>query len=138
MSEATFPAKLALDHRQLISFENAIVALADEVEKLHYLNACKRAPHAPQLQLLKEWNLNNDLKKFHRKLHVDPDVFAYLVKKLEGHPVFSNNSNNPQLPVPVQLTIFLNGVGHYGNGAAMEDVAEWAGISVGTVYNCYQ
>ena len=34
--------------------------------------------------------------------------------------------------------IFLNGAGHYGNVATMEDLAEWAGVSVGTVYNCIQ
>ncbi|KIK22919.1 hypothetical protein PISMIDRAFT_101564 [Pisolithus microcarpus 441] len=111
--------------------------VADEVEILHYLTTCKRLPHTPQLQLLEEWCLNNDLKRFRQKLHVDSDIFAHLVNRLENHPIFSNNSNNPQFPVPVQLAIFLNGVSHYGNGAATEDVAEWAGVSVGTVYNCY-
>ncbi|KIK17969.1 hypothetical protein PISMIDRAFT_110346, partial [Pisolithus microcarpus 441] len=66
-----------------------------------------------------------------------PNVFTSLIRKLENHPIFSNNSNNPQLPVSVQLAIFLNRVGHYGNGATMEDLAEWAGVSIGMVYNCY-
>ncbi|KIK12177.1 hypothetical protein PISMIDRAFT_121341, partial [Pisolithus microcarpus 441] len=96
-----------------------------------------KAPCALQLQLLEEWCLNNDLKKSHCKLHVDPDISASLITKLENHPVFSNNSNNPQLPVSVQLAIFLNGVGHCGNGATTEDVTEWARVSIGTVYNCY-
>ncbi|KAG2067112.1 hypothetical protein BDR04DRAFT_1129750 [Suillus decipiens] len=42
------------------------------------------------------------------------------------------------LPVIVQLTIFLNGVGCYGNTATMEDLAEWVGVSIGTVYNCFK
>ncbi|KIK12923.1 hypothetical protein PISMIDRAFT_119986 [Pisolithus microcarpus 441] len=136
-SEASFIAGLTLSH-QILTFENTIVALTDEVEKSHYLAARTKAPRAPQLQLLEEWCLNNDLKKFHCKLCVDPDVFTSLVRKLENHPIFSNNSHNPQLPVSVQLAIFLNGVGHYGNGATTEDVAEWAGVSIGTVYNCYR
>ena len=48
-----------------------------------------------------------------------------------------HNSNNPQLGIPIQLMIFLNSVGHYGNGATTEDLAEWMGISTGTVYNCF-
>ncbi|KIK14151.1 hypothetical protein PISMIDRAFT_17487 [Pisolithus microcarpus 441] len=135
-SEASFIAGLTLNH-QILSFENTIVALMDEVEKSCYLAAHTKAPHAPQLQLLEEWCLNNDLKKFHCKLCVDPNIFASLIAKLENHPIFSNNSNNPQLPVSVQLTIFLNGVSHYGNGATMEDIAEWAGVSIGMVYKCY-
>jgi len=46
--------------------------------------------------------------------------------------------SNQQLPVWFQLAIFLNGVGHYGNAATTQDIAEWAGVAVGTVYNCYQ
>ncbi|KIK12767.1 hypothetical protein PISMIDRAFT_120291 [Pisolithus microcarpus 441] len=135
-SEASFIAGLTLSH-QILTFKNTIVALTDEVEKLCYLAAHTKAPHAPQLQLLEEWCLNNNLKKFRRKLCVDPDVFTSLIRKLENHPVFSNNSHNPQLPVLVQLTIFLNGVSHYGNGATTEDITEWAGVLIGTVYNCY-
>ncbi|KIK13199.1 hypothetical protein PISMIDRAFT_119302 [Pisolithus microcarpus 441] len=118
-------------------FENTIAALTNEVEKLCYLAAHVKAPHALQIQLLEEWCLNDNLKKFCHKLHVDPDVFASLITKLENHLVFNNNSNNPQLLVSVQLTVFSNGLSHYGNGATMEDIAEWAGISVGMVYNCY-
>jgi hypothetical protein len=68
---------------------------------------------------------------------VDPEVFVEIMNRISAHPIFYNNSNNPQLAVPVQLAIFLNGIGHYGNAATPEDVAEWAGVSLGTVYNCY-
>ncbi|KAG2337360.1 hypothetical protein BDR05DRAFT_859444, partial [Suillus weaverae] len=47
-------------------------------------------------------------------------------------------SNNSQLPITIQLTVFLNGIGHYGNAATTEDIADWAGVSVETVYNCYK
>ena len=125
-------------NQQIFTFENTIAALIDEVEKSRYLSSRYKVPRAPQLQLLKEWALNNNLKRFRCKLRVDPEVFTNLVQKIENHPIFINNSNNPQLPIPVQLSIFLNGVGHYGNGAATDDIAEWAGVSVGTVYNCYR
>ncbi|KAG2160027.1 uncharacterized protein EDB93DRAFT_1073969, partial [Suillus bovinus] len=75
---------------------------------------------------------------FCRKLRVDPNVFIELVNKITHYPVFYNNSNNTQLPVPVQLAIFLNGAGHYRNTATAEDMGDWAGVSVGTVYNCYR
>ncbi|KIN99133.1 hypothetical protein M404DRAFT_156060, partial [Pisolithus tinctorius Marx 270] len=68
---------------------------------------------------------------FQCKHRVPPDVFSAIVDKIETHPVFHNNSNNPQLPVPIQLAIFLN-------AATSQDMAEWAGVSVGTVYNCYK
>jgi hypothetical protein len=66
------------------------------------------------------------------------DVFYELMKLIQEHLIFYNCSNNPQLPVAVQLAIFLNGVGHYGNAATMEDISDWAGVSVGTIYNCYK
>ncbi|KAG2746067.1 hypothetical protein P692DRAFT_201841042 [Suillus brevipes Sb2] len=60
-----------------------------------------------------------------------------IVNKIINHPVFYKNSHNPQLPVPVQLTIFLNSVSHYRNAATTEDIVDWAGVSVGMVYNCH-
>lgn len=62
-------------------------------------------------------------------------MFVELINKIIYHLIFYNNSNNPQLPVLIQLAIFLNAAGHYGIAAT---VAEWAGVSVGTVYNCYR
>ncbi|KAG2058725.1 hypothetical protein BDR06DRAFT_875497, partial [Suillus hirtellus] len=58
------------------------------------------------------------------------------VNPLEGHKIFYNQFNNSQLPVSIQLSIFLNGIKHYGNAATMEDLADLAGVSIGTVYNC--
>ncbi|KAG2335941.1 hypothetical protein BDR05DRAFT_860634, partial [Suillus weaverae] len=110
--------------------------LEDEVEKVRTLISRPKATHAPQLHLLDKWRLENPWR-FRRKLQVDPEVFVELINRIIHHPVFYNNSNNPQLPVPVQLAIFLNGIGHYRNAATAEDMADWAGVSVGTVYNCY-
>ena len=32
--------------------------------------------------------------------------------------------------------IFLNHIGHYGNAVTLQDISEWAGVSVGSVQNC--
>ncbi|KAG2059217.1 hypothetical protein BDR06DRAFT_860497, partial [Suillus hirtellus] len=70
---------------------------------------------------------------FHQKLHVDPIMFDDILNQISNHQIFSNQSNNPQLPISIQLTIFLNHAGHYSNVISLEDVAQWAGISVGSV-----
>jgi len=132
-SEAT---ELLTTSRAFTEFMDTIEALQDEVKKTRVLFARPKASCAPQLHLLEEWALDHP-EKFRRKLCVDPPVFTELVNRINNHPVFYNNSNNPQLPVPVQLAIFLNSAGHYGNAATTEDIVEWAGMSIGTVYNCH-
>ncbi|KIJ13924.1 hypothetical protein PAXINDRAFT_80094 [Paxillus involutus ATCC 200175] len=73
---------------------------------------------------------------FHKKLHVDPQVFDCILGQISNHPIFLSHGNRPQLPVAIQLAIFLNRAGHYGNAISPEDVAQWAGVSVGSVINC--
>jgi hypothetical protein len=58
-----------------------------------------------------------------KKLCIDPEVFDCIVEKIQSNPIFSNRSNNLQLPVSIQLAIFLNWAGHYGNAISTEDVA---------------
>jgi len=48
----------------------------------------------------------------------------------------SRSAANLQLPVAVQLVIFLNRAGHYGNAISISDVALWAGVCEGSVVNC--
>ncbi|KAG1816386.1 uncharacterized protein BJ212DRAFT_1480841 [Suillus subaureus] len=91
--------------RVFTQFADAITALHDE------------------LHLLEEWALFLP-ENFCCKLCVDVDVFDELTKLIQGHTIFYNNLNNPQLPVPIQLTIFLNGTGHYGNAATTEDISD--------------
>jgi hypothetical protein len=73
---------------------------------------------------------------FQKKLWVSPAIFDAILDQISGHSIFSNNSNNPQLPVAIQLAIFLNRAGHYGNASSPEDVCQWAGVSVGSVIKC--
>ena len=77
-SDSSFTVPFTL-HPLIIAFENTIAMLTDKVEKSHYLSACQPAPCAPQLQLLEEWCINDDLPKFHCKLCVNPNVFARII-----------------------------------------------------------
>ncbi|KAF9226190.1 hypothetical protein BS17DRAFT_698696, partial [Gyrodon lividus] len=70
-------------------------------------------------------------------LRVNPKIFNDVLDQISDHPIFSSGgSQNCQLPIPIQLAICLNYVGHYGNAISPEYVAQWAGVSVGAVINC--
>jgi hypothetical protein len=92
-------------------------------------------PRFPQLALL-HWAHDNNSKMFRRKVRVGPATFDAIVKCIENHPIFQNNSNNPQTAISTQLAVTLNRFGHYGNAATLTDIGEWAGISAGTVETC--
>ncbi|EGN94552.1 hypothetical protein SERLA73DRAFT_188510 [Serpula lacrymans var. lacrymans S7.3] len=77
----------------------------------------------PQLGLL-EWARYNDLWHFSHKIWLLPPMFNLIVALIEAHPMFHNSLNSPQYPVSLQLAIFLNRAGHYGNAAACSDIAE--------------
>jgi hypothetical protein len=80
----------------------------------------------------------DDPKRFRRNLRVSPETFDALVLRIADHPIFSNNSRNPQTPPYIQLAIALYRFGHYGNAASVEAIAQWAGVSVGLVVKCTQ
>ena len=118
-------------------FHELTIALEDEVQKACVLNNCPPPACNLQIHLLDEWKLEHP-HLFQCKLHVPFGVFVEIVDKIQGHDVFRNNSHLPQLLVSTQLAIFLNAAGYYGNAATSQDMEEWAGVSVGTVYNCYK
>ncbi|KAF9515966.1 hypothetical protein BS47DRAFT_1371835 [Hydnum rufescens UP504] len=89
-----------------------------------------------QLHLVLVLYKGNDLNQFQLNLHVLPSTFDAIVTQIEHHPVFHNNSCNPQFPVPWQLTIALYQFGHFGNAAAVLSIAQWAGVSEGLVIKC--
>ncbi|KAG2070755.1 hypothetical protein BDR04DRAFT_1128369 [Suillus decipiens] len=113
-----------------IQFIDAISALHDEVEKCRVLAVHPCLSHASQLHLLEEWALFST-DKFQYKLCINADIFAELMNLIQGHPIFHNNSNNPQLPIAGQLAVFLNSIGHYGNATTTEDISDWARVPVG-------
>jgi hypothetical protein len=89
-------------------------------------------PKASQLHLLDHW-ADHSLRNFHAKLRVHPVTFQRLLNLINDHQIFHNNSNSSQLPVHVQLAIYLARAGHYGNGSSLLEIATWAGVSVGVV-----
>ncbi|KAF8191116.1 hypothetical protein K438DRAFT_1675946, partial [Mycena galopus ATCC 62051] len=76
-------------------------------------------------------NLRPDL--FRQELRLSPLTFDKLVNKLTDDAVFSNNSDNGQMPVEDQVAIALFRFGHSGNAASLQKVANWAGVGKGTI-----
>ena len=114
----------------------AIEALEDEIQQAQVLhNVGVPMMHASQLQLLDHFaEFRPHL--FRQKVCVHPDVFDCILDQISDNAVFKSRLNHLQIPVAIQLAIFLNCAGHYGNTISTEDVAQWAGISTGSVINC--
>jgi hypothetical protein len=124
------------DDARYVRLLGAIEALRDEVEKTRVLERPAEPPmRAPQLQLLAHF-ADHRPELFQKKLRVHPLIFDDILDQISNHAIFQNQSNNKQLPVAIQLGIFLNRAGHYGNACSPEDIAQWAGVSIGTVNNC--
>jgi hypothetical protein len=118
-----------------INWKRRYRELLDHISTTRVLNPAPPIPKASQLHLLDHWRIHSP-ERFRRRLRVEPQTFDSLVSRIEDHPIFHNNSNNNQLPVYIQLYIFLFRAGHYGNASSPEDTAQWAGVSVGGVEKC--
>lgn len=92
-------------------------------------------PCASQLHLLEHYEEFRS-QSFRQKVRVNPEIFDSILDQISDHPIFHSESHNSQLPVAIQLTIFLNHAGHYGNGSTPDEICEWVGVSVGSVTNC--
>jgi hypothetical protein len=106
----------------------------NEMYAKQYKAPCEELPRGPsflQFVLDKYKTLQPD--QFHQGLHVMPSTFDRILEKISDHPVFFNNSNNPQNPVEVQLAVTLYHFSHYGNAASLERVRKWAGVGKGSV-----
>ncbi|KIK78627.1 hypothetical protein PAXRUDRAFT_50374, partial [Paxillus rubicundulus Ve08.2h10] len=73
---------------------------------------------------------------FQKKLCIHLLIFNDILDQISDQLIFQNHSNNKKLPIAIQLGIFFNCAGHYINACSPEDIAQWAGVSVGTVINC--
>ena len=78
----------------------------------------------------------HDPKCFWHNLQVSASTFDSLLEMIETHPVFFNDACTSQSPVNIQLAVAMFRFGHNGNEASVEAVAQWAGVSAGTVVNC--
>ena len=87
--------------------------------------------HASQLPQLEHF-ANCRPHLFRKKVCVDSDIFDRILRQISDHEIFHSGSNNPQIPIAIQLAIFLNRAGHYGNMMTPEAVAQWTGVSVET------
>jgi hypothetical protein len=106
------------------------------IRQTRYLQGRSPVAKAGNIHLAWEFALNpSDHHRFVNMLRVSPDVFLVLLDLIEDHPIFQNDSNNAQAPVQVQLAVTLYRMGHYGNGASLEDIARFAGVSEGSVEN---
>ncbi|KAJ8090774.1 hypothetical protein PM082_024955 [Marasmius tenuissimus] len=85
------------------------------------------------LRLLLTEYKNNYPEIFRSYVRMTPHAFNKLLELIASHPVFSNDSNIPQMRVEEQLAIALYRFGHYGNAASTMKVAIWAGVGFGTV-----
>jgi hypothetical protein len=78
----------------------------------------------------------HDPKRFRHNLRVSASTFDSLLDMIETHPIFLNDANVSQGPVSKQLAVAMFRFGHNGNAASVEAVAQWAGVSAGTIVNC--
>jgi hypothetical protein len=101
---------------------------------------CVLNPHlvakCPQLDLVLINFKFHDPKRFRHNLRVSASTFDSLLEMIETHPIFLNDANISQSPVNKQLAVAMFRFGHNGNAASVEAVAQWAGVSAGTVVNC--
>ena len=87
-------------------------------------------PYLPHvLKVLKDQRPDH----FRQALRVSPSTFDAIVERISNDLVFSNQSNQAQIPVKEQLGITLYRFGHNGNAASLQSVADWAGVGKGTV-----
>ncbi|KAF9233516.1 hypothetical protein BU15DRAFT_80010 [Melanogaster broomeanus] len=91
-----------------VCFLGAIEALHDEVTKARILERPSEPPmRASQLHLLAHF-ADHRPHLFRKKLRVDPVIFDDILDQISDHPIFQYQSNNKQLPIAIQLAIFLN------------------------------
>ena len=77
---------------------------------------------------------NDHPDHFREALRISPGTFDKIVDLIMHDPVFSNNSNHPQIPIEMQLAIALYQLGHNGNSTSLQSVANWASVSKGMVH----
>ena len=118
----------------LLILTEKVKHLQDQIRSTRYLNPRTPILHNSQMHLL-WWYKEHSPIRFRRKVQVAPDTFDRILSLICDHPVFIGDSVRNKIPVDIQLAIFLNRIGHYGNASSVDDIAEWAGVSVGTVVN---
>jgi hypothetical protein len=110
--------------------------LTELVKSTRVLDPGEGVPKNSHLPLYLEGFHKSDTRRFRGKLRMEPHVFDTLVDLIKDDEVFNPEEEfSPQFPVQYQLAIFLMRAGHYGSASSSEAVAQWAGVSLGTVIN---
>jgi hypothetical protein len=110
------------------------LAILEGIQNTRYLRGRSEVAKSGNLHLAWEFAQKpEDHGRFVNMLRVSPFVFEFILLLIKDHPVFTNNSHNPQAPVDVQLAVTLYRMGRFGNGASLEDIARIAGCSEGAV-----
>ncbi|KAJ8457431.1 hypothetical protein ONZ45_g18314 [Pleurotus djamor] len=110
------------------------LTMLKSINETRYLHSRSRVPKSSQIGLLWEYAADPiHHHRFHDILGVSPFVFDIIHELIKDHPIFSNDSQNPQEPVDIQLAVTLYRLRHYGNAASVPAVARWAGCGEGTV-----
>lgn len=82
-----------------------------------------------------EYSLNIQLPAcFRQAFRMDWEDFWTIHQMIADDMAFTNNSRNPQRPIALQLLATLMQFGMFGNGASVEKVSEYTGISVGALH----
>lgn len=109
--------------------------ILEEIRRTRYLlGRSNKIPKCGNLHLAFEYAKEPDNHHlFTQILRVSPYIFEVLHQLIKDHPVFQNNSHSAQAPVNLQLAVTLYQMGRYGNAATVQDIAQDAGISKGSV-----
>src|SRR5262249_3703715 len=83
------------------------------IKKTRYLES--RLPVPKSNHWVEEILPNLDDNRYRQQIRVSRSAFNFILRSIENHPVFRNNSPNEQLPIERQLHIALWRFGRLGN-----------------------
>ena len=128
-SDSEYPAEFGLPL-------NIVTPITQELQRLHTIRYL--APRIRRIPKSIEWReqlaLHEPDYRFKACFRIHKSSFLTLLHLLHDHPVFHNNSMNPQRPVWQQLMVALYHFGSDGSGGASEKISIKFGIGKGTVY----
>ncbi|TPX74451.1 hypothetical protein CcCBS67573_g04272 [Chytriomyces confervae] len=108
-----------------------LLELIYTLQQRRYLNDRQR--RIPKVLELRNLLLQLDDREFRIQMRMNSSSFQFLLSKIRDHPVFRNNSQNPQAPVWIQAAVAVEKMGMFGNSACIGRTAQTLGIGDGTV-----
>ena len=124
--------QLAIDGKESTSEFGEILELAASLSSCRYLNPRTLIPKSEGwTEIL--WHIPES--QFRQLIRMDQISFVRLLARIEDHPVFHNESLREQEKIWIQLSVALNRLGCYGNGASIGRIAFFSGYSYGSVCN---